>query len=134
MKDLGTLNYLGIEVISVEDGIILTQQKYIIDLLTKTNMLQCKPVSAPMTTIGKLSKFIGEPLSQTTISYYRSMAGALQYLTLIRPDMSYAVNKFYKLLQAPTKIHWIIVYRIICYLKHTSRLGLIIKKSKFIVG
>jgi len=49
MKDLGGLKYfLGIEVARTKDGIYLSQQKYILDLLSETGMLECKPVESPI--------------------------------------------------------------------------------------
>jgi hypothetical protein len=49
MKDLGGLKYfLGIEVARTKNGIYLSQQKYILDLLSETGMLKCKPVESPI--------------------------------------------------------------------------------------
>jgi hypothetical protein len=49
MKDLGGLKYfLGIEVARTKDGIYLSQRKYILDLLSETGMLECKPVESPI--------------------------------------------------------------------------------------
>jgi len=58
MKDLGHLKYfLGIEVARSRKGISLSQQKYVIDLLTETRMLSCKPVETPMEMNHKLGIF-----------------------------------------------------------------------------
>ena len=49
MKDLGELRYfLGIEVLRTEDGIFISQRKYILDLLAETGMADCKPAETPM--------------------------------------------------------------------------------------
>ena len=49
MKDLGNLKYfLGIEVARNKDCIILSQRKYVLDLLAKTSMLDCTPVDTPI--------------------------------------------------------------------------------------
>ena len=48
---------------------------------------------------------------------YRSVVGALQYLTLTRPDISYSVNKVCQYLHAPSSAHWTTVKRILRYLK-----------------
>jgi len=51
VKDLGNLHYfLGVEVLSIKDGILLSQQRYIRDLLHKTNMEDAKPVTTPMSS------------------------------------------------------------------------------------
>jgi hypothetical protein len=62
LKHLGDLDYfLGIEVKHLSHGsLLLNQSKYIRDLLTRTNMLDCRPVSTPMPSSCKLSK-IGSP-------------------------------------------------------------------------
>ncbi|KAJ8772962.1 hypothetical protein K2173_028139 [Erythroxylum novogranatense] len=92
-------------------------------------MSNCKAVSTPMTTSQRLQKDQGEALDEDEAFKYRSTVGALQYLTLTRPDISYAVNKVCQYLHCPTKIHWIAVKRILRYLKHTHDVGLTIRKS-----
>ncbi|XP_039122049.1 uncharacterized mitochondrial protein AtMg00810-like [Dioscorea cayenensis subsp. rotundata] len=55
-------------------------------------MTNCKAASTPMSSTDKLSKTQGSPLSETAILMYRSTVGALQYLTLTSPDISYAAT------------------------------------------
>jgi hypothetical protein len=82
VKDLGNLGYfLGIEVHHTSTGLILTQHKYIQDLLLCTNMENSKGVSSPMLPIEKLSLHDGDPLSLEDATRYRSVVGALQYLS-----------------------------------------------------
>jgi hypothetical protein len=77
IKDLGKLHYfLGIEVIPVKDGLLLSQQRYIQDLLSKTNMTKAKPVSSPMFSSSALSTFIGDPMEEPSL--YRSTVNSLQ--------------------------------------------------------
>ena len=107
VKDLGVLSYfLGIEVKPTQDGIVLAQNKYIEDLLTRTNMQQAKGISTPMAATEKLSRQDGVALTQVESTKYRSVVGALQYLTLTRPDISFSVNKVCQFLSAPTDVHW----------------------------
>lgn len=54
-------------------------------------MLNCKPASTPVDTKAKLSAAEGVPLKDKT--FYRSIVGALQYLTLTRPELAYAVQQ-----------------------------------------
>jgi hypothetical protein len=76
VKDLGSLHYfIGIEVIPVKDGLLLSQQKYIRDLLNKTNMADAKPVSSPMSSSSALSTFTGDPMEDPSL--YRSTVGSL---------------------------------------------------------
>jgi hypothetical protein len=63
LKDLGDLHYfLGVEVTKTHDGIILSQSKYVMDLLKKTGMNTCKPVHTPLSTSKKYSIHAGTPL------------------------------------------------------------------------
>jgi histone deacetylase 1/2 len=130
LKDLGELHYfLGIEVSKVRNGILLTQEKYANDILERVGMSQCKPVNSPMSTSEKLSRYEGSILGPKDATNYRSVVGALQYLTLTRPDISFAVNKVCQFLHAPTTVHWAAVKRILRYLKQTTNIGLKIGRS-----
>ena len=94
LKDLGNLHYfLGIEVKKHDDGLHLSQKKYATDLVKKAGLQGCKPSPTPLSSSEKLSLTEGTPLSKEDITKYRSLVGALQYLTLTRPDISFAVNK-----------------------------------------
>ncbi|GKC43841.1 ribonuclease H-like domain-containing protein [Tanacetum coccineum] len=62
----------------------LSQQKYATEVLDRAGMLNCKPCRTPVDTDSKLSAD-GAPISDSTL--YRSLAGALQYLTFTRPFM-----------------------------------------------
>lgn len=123
MKDLGPLHFfLGIEATRRDGGLYLTQTKYTIDLLRRTKFLDVKPVSTPSQAGKKMSIYDGEHLQDP--SEYRSVVGALQYLTLTHPNISYAVNQVCQFMHQPTKTHWTAVKRILRYLKHTFDHGL----------
>jgi hypothetical protein len=91
-------------------------------------MSSCKPVSTPLSTSEKLSAFEGTLLGPNDATQYRSIVGALQYLTLTRPDISFSVNKVCQFLQAPTETHWAAVKRILRYLRQDTKIGLKIQK------
>jgi hypothetical protein len=55
MTDLGLMGYfLGIQVKQSLEKIFILQEKYIVDLLKKFNMLECKPIATPMAANKKL--------------------------------------------------------------------------------
>jgi hypothetical protein len=103
---------------------------YVPDLLQKDCMRNCKPVNSPMSTSEKLSLFEGTPLGQYDSTQYRNIVGALQHLTLTRPDISFPMNKVCQFLHAPTTVHWAAVKIILRYLKSSTRIGLNIHRSK----
>ena len=128
IKNLGPLHFfLGMEAIPTSEGLILSQQRYILDLLRKSNMSDAKPVKTPMSTAHSLSLFSGDPLSDP--SSYHSLVGGLQYLSLTRPDISFAVNKVSQFMHRPTSLHLQAVKRILRYLKSTISYGLLIHQS-----
>ena len=71
----------------------LTRRKYALDLLHHVSMENCKPTSTPLSTSDQLARVSGQPLSTDDSFRYRTVVGGLQYLTLTRPDISFAVNK-----------------------------------------
>ncbi|CAH9123810.1 unnamed protein product [Cuscuta epithymum] len=128
LKDLGALSFfLGIEVISHPHGILLSQRRYILDLLSRTKMTSCNGVTTPLASTSKLSINSGKPLADP--EEYRSVVGSLQYLALTRPDLSYAINKLSQFLHRPTTDHWEAVKRVLRYLRHTTDHGLLLRRS-----
>lgn len=106
LKDLGDLHYfLGIEVRKHKEGILLSQERYAEDVLTRVGMLKCKPMFTPLSATEKLSCYEGTTLNTDDSTKYRSIVGALQYLTLTRPDLAFSVNKVCQYLHAPTTVH-----------------------------
>ncbi|KAJ8774325.1 hypothetical protein K2173_011197 [Erythroxylum novogranatense] len=128
LKDLGQLSYfLGVEAQWTSAGLLLTQRKYIHDLLQKAHMQDANTVSTPACTTIKLSAFSGTSVPDPTL--YRSIVGGLQYLSMTRPDISFSVNKASQFMHDPRDQHWQAVKRILRYLKATSAYGLLIQKS-----
>lgn len=127
LKDLGRLHYfLGIETTYHKTGIHLSQAKYISDLLKKANMAGAKAVHTPMPTKPPLQSS-SELLSDATP--YHQLVGSLQYLTITRPDIIFAVNKVAQYMHAPTRDHLIAVKRILRYLIHTPTDGIFISNQ-----
>ena len=104
LKDPGDLHhFLGIEVRRDHSGLFLSQTRYIIDLLSKFDMAKCKSCPTPMSTGKLVSANDSSPLANSTL--YRSVVGALQYLTHTRPDITFVVNRLSQFLSAPTDAH-----------------------------
>jgi histone deacetylase 1/2 len=82
-----------------------------------------------MSATDRLSAFDGDPLSAEDATAYRSLVGGLQYLTITRPDISYAVNRVCQFLHAPTVSHWSAVKRILRYVRHTSAYGMVVRPT-----
>lgn len=88
-------------------------------------MLHSKPISSPRATSLKLSQFDSPSFTDATL--YWSLVGRLQYLSLTRPDISFAVNKSCQFMHDPKDSHCVAVKRILRYLKDTINFGLLFK-------
>ncbi|CAL2259358.1 unnamed protein product [Prunus armeniaca] len=119
MKDLGVLHYfLGIEVKCTSDLLCLTQAKYAAYLLKGATLHEANPCLTPVATGSQLRSLHGSSLSDPT--EYHSLVGALQYLTPIHLDISFAVNQVCQFMHQPTGIHWKAVKHILRYVLGTS--------------
>ena len=104
LKDLGNLKYfLGIEVARSAQGISLCQRKYVMDLLTETSMLDCKPAETPIEVNHGLS--IQEGQVSTDKAQDQRLVGRLIYLSHTRPDIAYPVSVISLLMHSPSKEH-----------------------------
>ncbi|GJU61841.1 ribonuclease H-like domain-containing protein [Tanacetum coccineum] len=103
MKDLGSLNYfLGISAQRSTSGLFLSQSKFAEEILERAHMQNCNP----------------DP------TLYRSLAGALQYLTFTRPNLSYAVQQACLYMHDPRDPHLNTLKRILRYVRGTLDYGL----------
>ena len=123
LKDLGAAKYfLGIELIKTPTGIMLSQRKYLIDILHRAKMEHANPLPTPMTPGDKLSAQGDEIIDEVTL--YRSLVGALQYATITRPELSYVVNKVSQYMLAPLLSHFKALKKILRYIRGTLDYGL----------
>jgi hypothetical protein len=127
-KYLGKLRYfLGIEVARSKAGISLSQRKYTLDILQDTGYLGSKPVATPMESNLKLMPDEGEFIDDPDT--YRRLVGKLIYLTITRPDISYAVSVVSQFMTNPRVPHMNAVIRILKYLKNAPGRGLFYRSS-----
>ncbi|GJU12847.1 putative ribonuclease H-like domain-containing protein [Tanacetum coccineum] len=81
--------FLGLQVQQKEDGIFISQDKYVADILKKFDYVTIKTASTPMETNKALVK--DEEVDNVDVHLYRSMIGSLMYLTASRPDITFAI-------------------------------------------
>lgn len=118
MKDLGSLHhFLGISVTRQSSGLYLSQRQYCLEILEHAGMTDCKPCSTPVDTNAKLSAIVGAPVADPTD--YRSLVGALQYLSFTRPSISYAVQQICLHMHDPHEPHLAALKRILRYVRGT---------------
>lgn len=110
LKYLGTLNYLfGMDVQIKDDCLLLSQHKYVVELLHNTSL--SNSCFIPTTMTGDcLTKVISEKdaCPCPNVDLYRSTIGALQPC-VIRPNIAFAVNKLSQFVKSPTLCHWHVV-------------------------
>jgi hypothetical protein len=134
LKDLKGLHYfMGIEVKQSSKEPLMTQERYSRDILKWVNMQTCKPISTPMPSYEKLLINDGVLLGPKDTTQYRSTVGALRFLTLTRPGLSFSVNWVCQFLHNLTTVHWEFVKRILWYIQGTLQYGLKFKKSSSMI-
>ena len=112
MKDLGPLNYfLVLEDSSSSDGYYLTQAKYTSDLISRVSITDSKIVDTPIEYNCRLNFHDDKSLFDATI--YRQLVESLIYLTVTRPDISYAVDVASQFMAASRSPHYAVVLRIL---------------------
>ena len=107
-----------------KQGIFISQQKYVIDLLKETNMMASKPVATPIEQKKnhRLSKALEE--KKVDRKMHQRFVGKLIYLAHIRPDIAYSMRVISQFMHDPSEIRLQAVYRVLHYLKAYPRTGI----------
>lgn len=126
MMDLGPLKYfLSIEVARSTDGFYLNQRKYALDLLRDNGLTVAKPSVVPIEQNHSLLDNQSALLNLADTSTYRKLVGRLIYLTITRPDLSYAVHILSQFMNAPC----LDVFKVLRYIKQSPDKGLMISAA-----
>jgi hypothetical protein len=118
MSLLGKLSFfLGLQIRQSNQGIFISQTKYIREILKRFGMEDCKPIITPMQTSYKLRK--DDDSKYTDQRKYTSIIGSLQYVTTSRSDVMKVVGQVARFQEAPKESHVLAMKRIFIYLKGT---------------
>ncbi|GJZ98422.1 putative ribonuclease H-like domain-containing protein, partial [Tanacetum coccineum] len=123
MSAMGELTFfLGLQVKQQPDGIFISQDKYVQDMLRRFDMESVRPATTPYEAAKPKSK--DEPDDAVNVHLYRSMIGSLMYLTASRPDIMFAVSACSRHQVTPLTSNLNAVKKIFKYLKGQPKLGL----------
>jgi hypothetical protein len=116
MSMIGELSvFLGLQITQRSEGMFISQEKYLREMLKRFQMEDSKPMGTPMVTRCKLSK--DDDLPDVDQSSYRSIIGSLLYITTSRPDIMHVVGMVVRYQSAPKQSHLLAIKRIFKYLK-----------------
>ncbi|XP_019181951.1 PREDICTED: uncharacterized protein LOC109177096 [Ipomoea nil] len=129
IRDLGKPRFfLGIEAIDKAGSLVLSQKRYMTELLRKAGMESCKPLATPIAVAAQHtttpSAALDDPMP------YRQLVGSLMYLLITRPDLGYAVNRLCQFMHAPTQENWVALKRVLRYIQGPNLLSWVSRKQR----
>uniref|UniRef100_A0A3Q7GZI6 Reverse transcriptase Ty1/copia-type domain-containing protein n=1 Tax=Solanum lycopersicum TaxID=4081 RepID=A0A3Q7GZI6_SOLLC len=135
IKDLGELRYfLGIEFCRSEQGIVMNQRKYALELISETGLSGARPSLTPLETNMKLTSadYMQDVHDElfADINKYQRLIGKLLYLTNTRPDIAFSVQCLSQFMQKPTLSHWNAALKVVRYVKTAPGLGILMSSDK----
>nr|GEY34868.1 hypothetical protein [Tanacetum cinerariifolium] len=114
--------FLGLQVQQRPDGVFISQDKYVQEILNKFDLGSVRTATTPYEAPKPKSK--NESDSPVNVNLYRSMIGSLMYLTALRHDIMFAVSACSRNQVTPTTSNLEVVKKIFKYLKGQPKLGL----------
>ena len=128
VKRHGPLKYfLGIEIAKSNRGLLMTQQKYVPEVIKDTKLLQCHTNDTPIEVNHKLTLKEDDPRIEMTT--YEKLIARLLYLSHISPDIFFSMNVLSQFTHSPRRSHFQATLRVLRYLKGTTGLGLSFMKT-----
>ncbi|XP_019266000.1 PREDICTED: uncharacterized protein LOC109243508 [Nicotiana attenuata] len=128
IKDLEKLHYfLVLEILYKDDGVLVSQRKFITDLLKECDCMGYSAVSSPLDSSIKLKAEEGPLMSDP--SYYRKLIGKLNFLTNTTLDIAYSVHHLSQFMQTPREAHLKAAIHVLRYLKKDPTLGIFLSND-----
>ncbi|XP_049394283.1 uncharacterized mitochondrial protein AtMg00810-like [Solanum stenotomum] len=136
MKDLGELKFfLGIEFSRSSQGILMTQRKYALELVSESGLGGAKPACTPLEMNQKLTSIQydehikhPQPENDTLLinpTKHQRLVGRLLYLTMTRPDLAFTAQVLSQFMHCPKQSHIEAALRVVRYIKEAPGLGLL---------
>ncbi|KAI0511112.1 hypothetical protein KFK09_011735 [Dendrobium nobile] len=123
VRTLGSLNqFLGIQAIATDHGYHLNQSTFAVNILHRAGLENCKHVVTPFSLKSQRDSTSFQPIDNPM--QFRQLVGALQFLTITRPDISFAVNKLCQAMHSPHQYDFQALKHLLRYLKGTLDFGL----------
>nr|XP_016474718.1 PREDICTED: uncharacterized mitochondrial protein AtMg00810-like [Nicotiana tabacum] len=123
IKYLGKLHYfLGLEIFYKADGVVISQRKFVLDLLKEYNCIDYSSLASPLDPTVKSKAKEGTALTDPT--YYRKLVGKLNFLTNTRIDIAYSVQYLSQFMQDPREPHLKAAFHLLRYLKGDPSMGI----------
>lgn len=135
IKDLREMKYfLGLEIARSKQGILVCQRKFALDLIADVGLTGSKPANTPLEQNQRLtsiefdhnSKITSRDELLTDPRSYQKLVGKLLYLTMTRPDISFAVQNLSQFMHNPKKPYMEAALRVVRYLKTSPGLGIML--------
>lgn len=129
--------FLSIEIARSNEGICLSQRKFVLEIISDAGLSGCKPAAVPIEQNIKLTTYeyavsYSSPNEDSLLkdpSGYQRLVGKLIYLTMTRPDICYAVQILSQFMHNPKQSHMNAALKVVKHLKGCTRLGILLSQD-----